>query len=234
MSDDWYKRDVRAALKGMATLTLEERGAYNTILDYLYLFDGPLEDDDTYIAGLIGCHANKWKAIKAVLIAKGRLRVEGGKVDDDRAVVERQGRHHIKAERTQAGHKGGVASGKSRKTAAPTEANASTPSNQIREDKIREDNKGATAPPGLTPRQELERVLDAERSNAVVEHRQKIKKPLTAHGARLLSGKFARCRDPNAAADKMIERGWQGFEPEWMEDRNSQSSPGDMDRLDAI
>ena len=27
----WYKRDPRAALSGMMELTLEERGAYNTI-----------------------------------------------------------------------------------------------------------------------------------------------------------------------------------------------------------
>ena len=29
----WYKRDPRAALVGMSCLTLEERGAHNTILD---------------------------------------------------------------------------------------------------------------------------------------------------------------------------------------------------------
>lgn len=139
MSDDWYKRDVRAALKGMASLTLEECGAYNRVLDYLYLFDGPLDDNDSYIAGLIGCHANKWKAIKAALVAKGRLRVDGGKVDDDRAIVERQARHHIKTERTLAGHKGGVASAKTRKPNGNVVANASTELNQIREDKSRED-----------------------------------------------------------------------------------------------
>ena len=37
MSDDWYKRDIRAAIAGMTHLTLEERGAYNTIIDHQYL-----------------------------------------------------------------------------------------------------------------------------------------------------------------------------------------------------
>ena len=32
----WYKRDPDAALSGMFELTLEERGAYNTILDLIY------------------------------------------------------------------------------------------------------------------------------------------------------------------------------------------------------
>ena len=36
----WYKRDPNAALTGMASLTLEERGAYNTILDLIYAHDG--------------------------------------------------------------------------------------------------------------------------------------------------------------------------------------------------
>jgi len=35
----WYKRDPNAALEGMAVLTLEERGAYNTVLDLIYTHD---------------------------------------------------------------------------------------------------------------------------------------------------------------------------------------------------
>lgn len=69
------------------------------------------------------------------------------------------------------------------------------------------------------PRGELLKVLDPERADAVVDHRRCIRKPLTAHAAKLLAGKFAECPDPNAAADAMISNGWQGFEPEWMERR---------------
>jgi hypothetical protein len=81
-----------------------------------------------------------------------------------------------------------------------------------------EDNSGAKAPK-CSPRDELAKVLDAERAKAVVEHRQKLKKPLTPHAARLLAGKFAKCADPSAAADEMIARGWQGFEPGWLESK---------------
>lgn len=76
-----------------------------------------------------------------------------------------------------------------------------------------------------TPRGELGTVLDADRANAVLEHRQRIRKPLTVHAAKLLAGKFARCPDPNAAADAMIANGWQGFEPEWLERQQSRGSP---------
>lgn len=67
-----------------------------------------------------------------------------------------------------------------------------------------------------TPRDELETVLDPTRAGAVLEHRQRLRKPLTAHAARLLAGKLSKCPDPNAAADTMIGNGWQGFEPEWL------------------
>jgi len=72
-----------------------------------------------------------------------------------------------------------------------------------------------------TPRDALAAVLDAERAQAVVDHRQRIRKPLTAHAAKLLAGKFAKVPDPNGAADAMIANGWQGFEPEWLEDRTA-------------
>ena len=76
-----------------------------------------------------------------------------------------------------------------------------------------------------TPRSELLAVLDADRADAVIEHRQRIRKPLTAHAAKLLAGKFARCPNPNEAADAMIANGWQGFEPEWMDRQQSRGSP---------
>jgi hypothetical protein len=76
-----------------------------------------------------------------------------------------------------------------------------------------------------TPRAALEAVLDGQRAAAVLEHRQRLRKPLTAHAAKLLAGKFAACPDPNAAADKMIGNGWQGFEPEWMSKPDARGSP---------
>lgn len=70
-----------------------------------------------------------------------------------------------------------------------------------------------------TPVGVLSGVLDAEHAKAVSDHRQRMRKPLTPHAAKLLAGKFAQCPDPNAAADTMIANGWQGFEPGWLESR---------------
>ena len=84
---------------------------------------------------------------------------------------------------------------------------------------------GSHTPPKATPRSELMQSLDEERADAVIDHRKKLRKPLTVRAATLLSKQFAQTPDPNAAADCMIENGWQGFKPEWMENRNGSALP---------
>lgn len=67
-----------------------------------------------------------------------------------------------------------------------------------------------------TPRKELEFVLDADHADAIIEHRKILRKPLTARAARLLASEFAKTGNPNAAADRMIANGWQGFRADWV------------------
>lgn len=74
----FYKRDPDRALAGMAELTLKQRGAYNSILDLLYSRDGQVPDDDRRVAKMISCHWREWVAVKADLIAAGKIWVEGG------------------------------------------------------------------------------------------------------------------------------------------------------------
>jgi uncharacterized protein YdaU (DUF1376 family) len=84
----WYKRDATAALEGMRCLTLEERGAYNTILDLIYDRDGDLPDDDRFIAGWLGCHTAVWKRIKVHLVALKKITVVDGVITNHRAEKE--------------------------------------------------------------------------------------------------------------------------------------------------
>lgn len=67
------------------------------------------------------------------------------------------------------------------------------------------------------PVHELRKALDEDRARAVVDHRTRMRKPLTGYAATLLAKKFAQCSDPNAGADAMIANGWQGFDPAWLE-----------------
>lgn len=90
----------------------------------------------------------------------------------------------------------------------------------------KEESKEERAPAAPSPRSELETVLDAEHSQAVVDHRQRLRKPLTAYAAKQLAAKFAKFPDPNAAADRMIESGWLKIEPHWGQDAPQRQSQG--------
>jgi uncharacterized protein YdaU (DUF1376 family) len=81
----WYKRDPRAALTGMRGLSLEERGAYNTILDLLYCHDGALQDDPQEICHELRCNVRTWRRIKARLLELGKLYVHAGCLHNERA-----------------------------------------------------------------------------------------------------------------------------------------------------
>jgi hypothetical protein len=66
-----------------------------------------------------------------------------------------------------------------------------------------------------TPQKRLETVLRPEIARAVVDHRQRLRKQLTEHAAGLLAASLAKAKDPNAAAERMIEKGWASFDPSW-------------------
>lgn len=84
----WYKRDPSAALNGMMELSLEERGAYNTVLDLIYSRDGNLPDDDRFIAGWLMVDVRVWKRIKKTLFDRKKLFSEAGLIRNSRADVE--------------------------------------------------------------------------------------------------------------------------------------------------
>jgi uncharacterized protein YdaU (DUF1376 family) len=81
----WYKRDPRAALIGMMELTLEERGAYNTILDLIYIHDGAVVDDAANLCRTLNCNVRTWKRIKARLLELGKLYPHAGCLRNERA-----------------------------------------------------------------------------------------------------------------------------------------------------
>lgn len=84
----WYKRDPAAALEGMSNLSLEERGAYNTVLDLIYARDGAVDDDARFIAGWLRCDVRVWKRIRARLIDLGKLYLSDGSLRNSRADAE--------------------------------------------------------------------------------------------------------------------------------------------------
>jgi uncharacterized protein YdaU (DUF1376 family) len=84
----WYKRDPNAALQGMMGLSLEERGAYNTILDLIYTSENRLHDDERFMCAWLRCDVRVWKRLRAALIVAGKITIEDGFIRNLRATSE--------------------------------------------------------------------------------------------------------------------------------------------------
>jgi hypothetical protein len=81
------------------------------------------------------------------------------------------------------------------------------------------------APEAPTVRDELLRVLDSERAEGVIEHRKRLRKPLSVRAAKLLAAELAKAPDPNLAADTLVARGWAGFDVDWLKNKNGHDPP---------
>lgn len=90
----WYKRNPKKALIGMMGLSLEERGAYNTLLDLIYWKDGKLPDSEELILRFMACNARRWKRLKNQLITLGKIHIEDGFICDNEASFELVSRKH--------------------------------------------------------------------------------------------------------------------------------------------
>jgi hypothetical protein len=89
-------------------------------------------------------------------------------------------------------------------------------------------NPSKNTPKGVqkgSPSQALLTVLAPETAQAVVEHRQRMRAPLTFHAAELLARKLAACPDPQAAAEAMMANGWRGIDAAWMERQQPRGQP---------
>jgi hypothetical protein len=129
---------------------------------------------------------------------------------------DRKARHRERMSRDGHGtedHVTGQSQGQSQGQLPPKERNQTPHVSELRSD--------TTPVPKTTPRIELEAILGPEHAAAVIDHRQRLGSPLTAHAAKLLAAEFAKCADPDAAADTMIARGWRGFKPKWLEERHN-------------
>lgn len=93
------------------------------------------------------------------------------------------------------------------------------------------DSSLTNAPPALktkkqTPREVLETALSPATAEDVLDHRQKLKVPLTARAARMLVDKLMEFPEgPEKAAEIMILKGWRGFETKWVATPPSRAGP---------
>jgi len=79
---NWYKRDPVRAIKGMMGLTLEEKGAYNTLIDLIYIYGGKVRDNSEFLCGNMECDPRVWKRIKLRLIEARKIYIENDFIHD--------------------------------------------------------------------------------------------------------------------------------------------------------
>ncbi len=213
----FYKRDPDRALAGMAELTLKQRGAYNSIIDLLYSRDGDVPDDDARVSRMIACHWREWVAVKKDLIALGKIWVEGGKLHAKRVQETIKDASRFSQEQSMRASRGWQARKNVNENNDPLmpPGNASTATATARLSK--KEKRDSKESPKKFPRDALISILGDELASAVIEHRQRISKPLTFRAAEMLARQFEKYHDPPAGAEAMLARGWQGFKAEWMD-----------------
>ena len=84
----WYKRYPDLFLAGTMSLTVEQKGAYSTIIDLIYSKNGPVADNPVWLARVCGTNTRRWKRIRKELIALGHLRIIGESLANDLAIQE--------------------------------------------------------------------------------------------------------------------------------------------------
>ena len=67
----------------------------------------------------------------------------------------------------------------------------------------------------ISARDHLLRVLDEEHTEALLDHRRRLKASLGARAGKMLAKRLAEFPDPNKAADTMMERGWRTIHVDW-------------------
>ena len=225
----WYKRDPEKALNGMMGLSLDERGAYNTVLDLIYHRDGKLPDDDRFLAGYMGVDVRVWRRIKTRLIGLGKLSVIDGMLRDDVAdVVVAEALRRL----TSAQDAGKAsASKRGRKSVSDVNGNRDLGSTPVGTDdatgvptnknkKKKEIEPDGSIPP--TPQHttmsdwpDLPEWLPVEPWNAFIKMRNRKSGMPTARAVELMLGKLERWRasgqDPGAVLDQSTEAQWTGI-----------------------
>jgi uncharacterized protein YdaU (DUF1376 family) len=97
----FHKRYHSDALAGFMALTLEERGAYQTLLDLMYDRGGPIADNERLLAGYMGVSLRKWKSLRDDLIGKGKIHLtDEGLLSNSR--VEKELENDVKTSRKHA------------------------------------------------------------------------------------------------------------------------------------
>lgn len=143
---DFYKMDPGAWDFGTADLTLEQEAAYLRIVNATHKHKQPVPDNDRVIAGLFRCSTRKARALVEALVARGKVRIEGGQIVNDRAISDLVHRGFVSISRAEVGAKGGRTRAENARKALENketpQAIASTREEKSREEESKEKTEG--------------------------------------------------------------------------------------------
>jgi uncharacterized protein YdaU (DUF1376 family) len=123
-------------------LTYEQKGIYNDLLQHMWLRDGYLQNDDAFLARLLGLTLGKWRRVSPAIMAL--LTVEQNRVTQKRLIAE-YNRSIEKIEKlTKSGREGGLAKSLKNKGSGLADATANATADATAD---------AQAMPGQTPEQ---------------------------------------------------------------------------------
>ncbi len=85
----YHRRYQGDAMNGYRTLTLEQRGAYQTIQDLIYDEFGPIENNERWLAGQMNCSIRKVRAMVSELLTMRKIYLTPqGKISNHRCEEE--------------------------------------------------------------------------------------------------------------------------------------------------
>lgn len=222
MTQPWMPLYVADYLADTRRLTTLEHGAY-LLLIMEYWRNGGLPAEDSKLARIAGVSVDEWSAMRETVSEFFSDGWRHKRIDDELAIADaRSARARDKARLR---HNRSDATAQPQQSHSPARARPSQPQPQPQDSSLRSLSDARGARRSDDPKEILETVLSAEVAAGVVEHRRKLRKPITALAARGLAGAFAETGRPDDAARMMVERGWQGFKPDWFKRDNADQAP---------
>jgi len=232
---NFYTSDFLAGTGGMSAAT---KGVYITLLCLMYEAEAPLKQPHGSLARRCGASNSVFRRALDDLICEGKIE------ENDGCLWSKKVEKHISYRREMREKKSKSAFARWEKTKENQgggDANAMRPECYPKpkpKPYIKRDTKvspkSADKPRGPSFSEMLQSVLSKDVADAFVEHRRRIKKPLSERACKLIIKKLEDCPDPDAAADEAIEKGWSSVFPKQGHKRKeTESAPDRFDRLAA-
>lgn len=208
----WMKYSPRDFVGDTQHLTCEERGAYIALINY-YWINGALPEDDERLARIVGLDAMRWQCVRNAMISLFRPGWRHKRIDEELSRANEKSKKATESanNRWKDKKKTDDANAKRRHMRTQSEGNANKTT----------DIELASANSRATPKSTLLECLSKETAEAVLDHRRKLRAPLTELAARELVKGFNSTGDPEDAARVMVLRGWRGFKLDWYEEHKS-------------